>query len=278
MKRFTTILIVILLLGVSGYYTYNHFISWHEEKIESARQQTREEIKLRESPPVPKEKLIEAFGEAPADIPHKESFDNIDDKVTAFFYYLDLQDYIKAYKLEKGTRHEFQQSVRELSSNLPLVSGETESLYTLFKNISHLYRALGKKRINLIKDIFRNESEIIESVTNTFFLWFTLNSSIDEKKKGRPSLEVLYRYSGFFLNTLAGRNYLLRRVPKVRVLTAYYCVLILDKANDSGLNSNGIDIRPHIKMLLTDIGNQTGFINKEQYMSELEKLEEKYKL
>ena len=146
MKRFTTTFIIIVLLGIAGYFTYNHFISWHEEEVETARQQTREEIKLRESPPVPREKLIEAFGEAPADLPHKKSFDNIDAKVTAFFYYLDLQEYIKAYKLEKGTRHEFQQSVRELSSNLPRVSGETESLYTLFKNISHLYKTLREGR------------------------------------------------------------------------------------------------------------------------------------
>ena len=49
----------------------------------------------------------------------------------AFFSYLDMQDYVKAYKLEKGTHHQFQQAVRKLSSNLPLVSGETESLNLL---------------------------------------------------------------------------------------------------------------------------------------------------
>ena len=77
MKRFTTILIIILLLGVSGYFTYNHFISWHEEEVETARQQMREEIKLRESPPVPKEKLIEAFGGEPSAVSHEDSFEEI---------------------------------------------------------------------------------------------------------------------------------------------------------------------------------------------------------
>ena len=105
-----------------------------------------------------------------------------------------------------------------------------------------------------------------------------MNSDLTEKKDGRPSLKVLYKYSGFFLNTLAGRNYLLRRVPKIRVLATYYCVLILDKANDAKLNPNGIDIRPHIKLLLTDISNQSGFINKDQYLSELDQLDRKYQL
>jgi hypothetical protein len=55
-------------------------------------------------------------------------------------------------------------------------------------------------------------------------------------------------------------------------------VLTLDRANDSLLNANGIDIRPHITLLLPDISNQTGLIHKEQYLSELEKLDIKYQL
>ena len=62
----------------------------------------------------------------------------------------------------------------------------------------------------------------------------------------------------------------------MRILTSYYCVLMLDKANDSQLNAYGIDIRPHIELLLPDVSNQTWLINKEQYLPELEKLDEKY--
>ena len=64
----------------------------------------------------------------------------------------------------------------------------------------------------------------------------------------------------------------------MRILTTYYCVLMLDKANDSLLNAYGIDIRPHIKLLLTEVSNKTGLINKEQYMSELEKLSNEYQI
>jgi hypothetical protein len=110
----------------------------------------------------------------------------------------------------------------------------------------------------------------------TFYLWFTLNDHSNEKGMNRPSLKMLYKYSGYFLNTLSGRSYLLRRHAKVRILTTYYCVLMLDKANYSLLNTYGIDIRPHIKLLLPDVRNQTWLINKEQYLLELEKLDTKY--
>ena len=76
-----------------------------------------------------------------------------------------------------------------------------------------------------------------------------------------PSLETLYEYAGFFLNTLGGRNYLMRRNAQLRILTSYYCLLILDKANDETLNRYGIDIRPHIKLVLSEIKNAKSLTN-----------------
>ena len=100
----------------------------------------------------------------------------------------------------------------------------------------------------------------------------------DREKTGQPTLKTLYTYSGFFLNTLAGKSYLLRRNSKIRLLTTYYSVLILDRANDEQLNPVGIDIRPYIEFLLNDLQNQIGLIHQKQYLSELEKLADKYKL
>ena len=88
----------------------------------------------------------------------------------------------------------------------------------------------------------------------------------------------MYEYSAFFLNTLAGRSYLLRRDSKIRILTGYYSVLILDRANEEQLNSGGLDIRPSIKSLLSDLQTQTGLIHQKEYIAELEKLADKYKV
>jgi hypothetical protein len=75
---------------------------------------------------------------------------------------------------------------------------------------------------------------------------------------------------------LGGRSYLLRRDPKVRTLTSYYCVLILDKANDEELNSRGIDIRPYIESSLIEIENKTGLVHQEEYLTKLRELRLKY--
>jgi hypothetical protein len=53
-------------------------------------------------------------------------------------------------------------------------------------------------------------------------------------------------------------------------------VLILDKVNDEKFNSAGIDIRPHIKFLLNDFQAQIGLMYQKSYVSELQKLADKY--
>jgi hypothetical protein len=55
-------------------------------------------------------------------------------------------------------------------------------------------------------------------------------------------------------------------------------VRILDIANDKGLNSNGIDIRPHIELTFNDISNQIGLVHQKVYLIELENLKRKYKM
>ena len=64
----------------------------------------------------------------------------------------------------------------------------------------------------------------------------------------------------------------------MRILTSYYCFLILDKANDETLNKYGIDIRPHIDFLSQDMGNQKGLAYKRQYLEKLTSLKKKYQL
>ena len=124
--------------------------------------------------------------------------------------------------------------------------------------------------------MLQNESEVIESVMRTFYQWFTMDDEGQSTVQGRPSMENMYEYAGYILNTLGGRSYLLRRDPKVRTLTTYYCVLILDKANDEDLNSKGIDIRPYIGSSLMEIENRTGLVHQEEYLTKLRKLRLKY--
>ena len=151
-----------------------------------------------------------------------------------------------------------------------------QSLYTMVRNVAHFYRVMGKKPIYLTREILQNESEVIEPVMQTFYRWYTTDEGGKSALGGRPSPEIMYEYAGFLLNTLGGRSYLLRRSPKVRALTTYYCVLALDRANDEELNSKGIDIRPYMKSSLMEIKNQIGLIYQKEYIAKLSELSQKY--
>jgi hypothetical protein len=146
----------------------------------------------------------------------------------------------------------------------------------VLKNVFYFYRVLGKQRVSLIKDILENESDIIEPLMRTFYQWFAAKNKNPKLTSARPSIEQLYVYACFLLETLGGRNYLFRRNPKIRILTSYYCVLIIDQANIDGVNSNGVDIRPHIKLVLEDMTLQVDLNYKNQYFMILEKLRKKY--
>ena len=297
MDRFVKVAIVVVIVAIAAYFVYNLFSSWQKERIETAKKAERiewekrtkglmekvtgleEELASIKGETVPKEKLKEVFGpQTTAQIEEGAlSFEELEQQINAFFTYLDEQDYVQAYELQGGSYQQFQQAIKKLSVNLPTVTGETASLYNLYRNMAHFFRVLGKKRVHLIRDILQNEAEILESVMQTFYLWLTYSSENEVKTK-RPGLDVMYAYAGFFLNTLAGKSYLLRRDSKIRRLTTYYAVLIIDKANDENLNSSGIDIRPHIDFLINDIQSQIGLIHQKQYLIQLEQLGAKYKL
>ncbi len=201
---------------------------------------------------------------------------DIERQILAFFNYLDAQPYIQSYQFEDGSYLQYQIALKNLSSKPPILTGEMDSLYNMVRNLAHFYRAMGKKRVSATRQVLQNESEIIEIVMKTFYQWFTMESDSQADLAGRPSHQVMYQYAGYILDTLGGRSYLLRRSPKVRALTGYYCVLALDKANDLQLNSKGIDIRPYIKSSLMEVKNQIGLMYQKEYIANLNELNLKY--
>ncbi len=303
MDRIVKISIAVAVLGAMAYFCYSLLAGWYEGNIEIARTQERKawqqktevlvekisglkkELTQTKAQAIPKDKLAEVFGEQPLtvpsqsqEIPHEIAFEDVERQIAAFFAYLDGKEYVKAYNLNGGIYNQYELAVSKLSTKKPIVTGETDSLYNLFLNIAHFYRVLGKKRVYLVRDILSNESEILESAMKTFYLWYSFKTKKDGDLKGRPPLPVLYEYAGYFINTLGGRGYLLRRNSRIRIITTYYSVLIIDQANDKGLNSDGIDIRPHIESVFNEITNQIGLIHQKEYLLQLEKLKIKYKL
>ena len=297
MTKKIQILIIISALGIVGYVVYSQFGKWYEKSLDEALEQEQElhqerieeleeqvysleeELGKQKDKLIPKEKLAEIFGEeSPAVTPEvKEvSSEDVKQNITAFFNHLDKQEYVQSYGIKEGSYELFKQILTQLSATTPRVTGEMMELTTLMSNMAYFYRVLGKKRVAIIREILENESDITESVLATFYQWATSCDRCDEMAGECPSLETLYKYSGFFLNTLGGRNYLMRRNTQLRILVSYYCLLILDKANDATLNRYGIDIRPHIKLFMSEINNTKGLIYRKQYLEKLATLEAKY--
>jgi len=293
-ERNYQLIMVILVLVVIGIFIWILLRDWHEGRVETARKQESQEWKQRaddlarkvteleqelktgQAEKPSEEKVAEVFGSPAGEAPAGEQSltpEEIERRVRAFFSYLDTREYVKAYELEGGTYLQYLGAVEELSAHPPKVAGETESLYEMLKNVSYFFRVLGKKRVLLAADMLKNEQDVMEPAMRVFYLWYTGSS---DKLKGRPSLPAMYAYASYLLDTYGGRSYLLRRDSRMRLLTTYYCVLVVDRANDQQMNPNGVDIRPLIASTARDMRRQTGLAYQKQYLGELERLARKY--
>jgi hypothetical protein len=287
-------IMVVLVLVVIGIFLWILLRDWHEGRLETARKQESQEWKQRaddlarkvteleqelktgQAEKPSEEKVAEVFGPPAVEAPAGEKSltpEEIERRVMAFFSYLDTREYVKAYEFEGGTYQQYLGAVEELSAHPPKVAGETESLYEMLKNVSYFFRVLGKKRVLLAADILKNEQDVMEPAMRVFYLWYTGSS---DKLKGRPSLPAMYAYASYLLDTYGGRSYLLRRDARMRLLTTYYCILVVDRANDQQMNPNGVDIRPLIASTARDMRRQTGLAYQKQYLAELERLARKY--
>jgi len=285
MKKTVTVLIIIVLAAAGAFYFSKQTTveeekkAWQEKTrdLEKKITELQDEIKKTE-PSVPQEKLSAALGETGA-LPAQEKENRcqqLNQQTTKFFSYLNDKGYIKAQGFNGDAYEQYKKALGLLETTRPLISGETQDLYTLMRNISFFCRVLGDKTIRVALAILSQESEIMESTIKLFYdvanPWTGCNS---EETVGLSS-EALYDYAGFFISTIAGHAYLARRDLKVRTLGLYYSVLIIDKANENGLNKYGIDIRPAITSLLEDIESQRGLLYRKDYLNTLTGLQKKY--
>lgn len=193
-----------------------------------------------------------------------------------FFNHLDNREYIQSFDLDKPSREYFTSLAYRLLDTPPVVSRESDDLYTILKNMAHFFRVIGKDNTLLIKAILDRERDKIEDVAGDIYLWSTLDACNRDLFDFSPELAKMYEYAGFFLNTMGGRSYLFRRDSRSRLVVNYYSVLLVDLANERGLNRHGLDIAQYIPQLAEEIDSSTQLIYKENYLDQLYALLEKY--
>lgn len=201
------------------------------------------------------------------------------DKIFLFFEHLDRQGYIREFGLQGSSLEHFTNIIKKLMANPPVVVRETDDLFAILNNMAHFFRVLGPKDILFIKDVLIHEREIIEPTMALFYKW----SEIEPTCPGTGldielPLAGLYEYAGYFINTLGGQSYLFRRQPYLRLLVRYYSVLIIDRANSIDANRYGIDIRYTLDSLISEINGNENLIDKEKYLQNLAKLQDKYQV
>jgi len=217
-----------------------------------------------------KEDLLESF---PEEDPCKQE----EKKVAEFFRYLDNRKYIRQIDPGTGTEAHFREILKKLTATPPVPAGEGTDPKIIARNISHFFRVLNSKDIRLIREIISWEEDTLEFDLQMFFNWLMPEDRCPDSEGLRPSLEVLYKYAGFFINTTGGRAYLSRRAATLRLLVTYYCILVIHEADKTGKNIYGIDIFPYIAPLRSEITHYPDFRFYQDYIDRLVLIESFYR-
>ena len=199
------------------------------------------------------------------------------EKLKALFAYLDRQDYIASRQFKGGSFEIFQSLLTRLLDTPPSVLLETNSILHVLQNRAHFYRVLGRKDTLLLRDILLKEGDILES---SFAILYQAMVFQEKCRTDGPVMHVppreVYPYTVLFLNTLGGASYLMRRDSRVRMLTRYYCILILDQANRGRYNNLGLDIRQPLNLLMEEMKSATNLSRKEEYLDTLKSIRAGY--
>ncbi|MGI9536263.1 MAG: hypothetical protein ACR2PB_04275 [Desulfocapsaceae bacterium] len=175
------------------------------------------------------------------------------DNVESFFNTLDTRDYIKEFQLDSPSAIYFPELIQKLVDNPPIVSGETDDLFTILQNTAHFFRIIGKKNILVLKGILDREQATFEQILADFYQLTGDPDCLKDRFNLTIGQDPLYAYAGFFLNTMGGRLYLFRRDSMSRMVVNFYAILIIEKANQEGRNKHGIDIKDSIDSLIIEI-------------------------
>ena len=209
-------------------------------------------------------------GEVPAVEEPEDECARIERDVRDFFGYLDEQEYVRRLTRDADAWSVFVRALGKLAARPPAPAGEGLDPAVMTRNIYHLFRVLDDREIHLTKDVIEHEGDTLELNLDILYRWLTLGERCPDPEGVRPSQEVLYRYAGFFMNTIGGRAYLFRRAAWLRILVSYYAVLILHDADREGINSYGIDVLPLARQVRDEVARYGGYHFQGTYLERLD--------
>jgi hypothetical protein len=166
--------------------------------------------------------------------------------------------------------------VEEFAENPPRIASELESYDAILTNVFHLFRVAGRERIDLLRRIQWEEHDLAEPAAMALYRWAVSRERCARSGSTTLQPEVLYNYAGFFFTTMGGQAYLRRRAPRVEALASLYGLLIIDRAQQSGLNPAGIDPRSEIERTRAMLQSES-LVFREHYLLILDQMAERWK-
>jgi len=272
------ILLVVVLAGVIGYFIISKNSTGPEEPLITEKLASVETKVPSEEPKnnsVEREVTSTGLTEeapAPKSSPKEDFCAQVEKNITEFFRYLDQKEYVRDPGSKIDTYTRFKKILNRLAARPPVPAGEGTDPTIIIQNVYHLYRILDRKDLRLIRQIITKEKETLEFNLEMLYRWVGLGNRCPDPEGVRPSMEMLYQYAGFFINTTGGRACLFRRSSDIRLLVSYYCLLIINEADKKGGNSYGIDILPYIEPIREEILLHPHFHFQSEYINKLDSL------
>jgi len=293
MKRVVISLIVVVALSAALYIGSKQVQRWKSSSVEEAVQQEQErwmvdveklkdEVKdLRDElysdtqMETHEQKVSEILGTpegiAPATATDTPGCKDSEARLLSFFDYLN-----KKYPADKTPLTRFRSAMSRLAAAPPEIMEKDLDTLALFRNVAHLYRTLGAQDLLAFRRWVELEPDAVEAFLPDLYK-VMMDGTCTQVVPADCTREVATQYATYFLNTLAGRSYLLRRSSRYRILATYYSVLVLHQANLSGTNFYGVDIHPLLGRLQSEIALYKGLARKKLYLASLEEINTHYR-
>lgn len=192
-------------------------------------------------------------------------------RLLSFFDYLNNK-----YPADQTPLARFRSALSRLAANPPEIVEKDLDTLALFRNIAHLYRTLGAKDLLVFKRFLEREPDAVEAFLPDLYK-VMVDGTCTRVVPADCTRETEALYATYFLHTLAGRSYLLRRNSRYRILATYYSVRVLHQADLAGTNLYGVDIHPIVERLQSDIALYKGLAKQKEYLATLEGINAHYK-
>jgi hypothetical protein len=220
--------------------------------------------------------LIGQPPEWPEDLTNPQSCEQVEADLARVCAALDQRDYVREAGLPGGSCGLIRTVAEDLARRPPNIASELESYEAILSNVFHLFRVVGRERLDLLRRIQWEEHELAEPTAMALYRWAVSRERCARSGKTPLEVEPLYDYAGFFFTTLGGQAYLRRRAPRVEALASFYALLIVDRAQQSGLNPAGIDPRPDIQRTRALIESEP-LVFRDQYLLILDQMADRWK-